>query len=263
MPNVSQQPEPTTTRAVHLVLITVIALAFVGFLVGIRQGTPVPDFEPRDRTMPAEFADAVPAMSYAEFDRRQYGPNAGWSGSLADDMDQPQVDLSEQPRRTEEGRQLVLAARAERRAFDGAPPVVPHPIDQMTSTSCMACHATGAHVGRGVRATKMSHDYMPNCTQCHVEQLQMDLGSFTFAENTFEGLDAPLGGDRAWEGAPPTVPHPIFMRENCLSCHGATGPEPIRTTHPWQTNCLQCHAPSALLDQVVREDRPSLLGEID
>jgi nitrate reductase (cytochrome), electron transfer subunit len=59
------------------------------------------------------------------------------------------------------------------------------------------------------------------------------------------------------------VPHPIFMRENCLSCHGAAGPEPIRTTHPWQTNCLQCHAPSAVLDQIVRDDRPSLLSGVD
>lgn len=254
------QPETTATRAVHLMLAAVIALAFVGFFVGIRQGTPSPTFEPRHIIVPEEFADALPAMSYAEFDRRKHGPNAGWKSSFIQ-LQQPETDLLADPGRREENRQAFFAARADRRAFDGAPPVVPHPVDQMTSASCVACHSEGTFIGRGVRATVMSHEFMPNCTQCHVEQLQLDLGSYVFRQNIFDGLESGQGR-RAWDGAPPTVPHSVFMRENCLSCHGVSGPSPIRTTHPWQTNCLQCHAPSAVSDQFVRDDQPSMLPPI-
>jgi hypothetical protein len=46
------------------------------------------------------------------------------------------------------------------------------------------------------------------------------------------------------------------MRANCLGCHGPTGAEPIRTTHPLRANCLQCHAVSAVLDQAAYDDQP-------
>lgn len=259
----AHQPQPPTARALHLVLIAIIGLAFVGFFVGIRQGTTVPDLSPPDRTAAPSHTDTIPDTAYSDFDRRTFGPNRNWQSSLAD-VEQPTIDLIEfdDPNRSDAGRRAVLAARDERRAFHGAPPVVPHPIDQMGTASCMACHGDGLHIGRGVRAPMMSHVYMPNCTQCHAEMLSPDLDPFVLAENTFEGSDAPLGGQRAWIGAPPTIPHHVFMRENCMACHGPTGPEPIRTTHPWQTNCMQCHAPSALLDQVVTEDHPSLLSEL-
>lgn len=249
------QPSGSTTvsgRAMHLFLAGVIALAFVGLFVGIRQGTPAPSpgQRPPDRAATsADDSDAIPAMAYLDFDRRAVGPNREWRSVLSD-LDQPDEDMFAYPHRTEAGRRAVLAARAERRAFDGAPPVVPHPIDQMSSTSCMACHGEGLRIGE-LRASKMSHQYMPNCTQCHVEQRSPDLPDLETARNTFAGFEAPLGGERAWHGAPPTIPHTTFMRENCMACHGQTGPEPIRTTHPWQTNCLQCHAPSAVLDQGV------------
>ena len=38
------------------------------------------------------------------------------------------------------------AERAKRRAFDGAPPVIPHGVRQRTSASCLACHRKGALV---------------------------------------------------------------------------------------------------------------------
>ena len=48
---------------------------------------------------------------------------------------------------------------------------------------------------------------------------------------------------RAYEGAPPLVPHDVESRKGvCLSCHG-TGEEgaPI-TPHPNRTHfCIQCH----------------------
>jgi cytochrome c-type protein NapB len=64
-------------------------------------------------------------------------------------------------------------------------------------------------------------------------------------ENDFDGLDAPGAGPRASIVAPPQLPHRVFMRENCDSCHGVNGRDPIRSSHPWRESCSQCHASSS------------------
>jgi cytochrome c-type protein NapB len=245
-------------RAVQLSLAGVIGLAFVGFVVGIRQGAPRPEPKPVVRDAPEARPDAIPATAYRDFDRRRLGRNRQWKTTLAS-LEQPPLDLFDKPQRSEAALREALVARAGRRAFDGAPPVVPHPIDQLSTASCLACHSDAIAIGsspdRIVRATKISHAILSNCTQCHVEQQAAQLEKTPHQQNTFVGKPAPLGGRRAWNGAPPTVPHTVFMRETCLSCHGPAGAEPIRTTHAWRTNCLQCHAPSAVLDQVADNDR--------
>jgi cytochrome c-type protein NapB len=258
--SVAQDAAPSTPifRAVQLFLAGVIGLAFVGFFVGIRQGVPAPQAEPPPRNPAEPHPEVIPATAYRDFDRRRVGPNRNWHSTLVS-LPQPPLDLFQPPRRTEAGRRETLAVRAQRRAFDGAPPVVPHPVDQRSTTSCLVCHGEGASIGMApdgstLRATKMSHGFLANCTQCHVEQQAVEFAEFPQAENLFQGRAAPLGGRRAWKGAPPTVPHSSFMRESCLSCHGPAGAEPIRTTHAWRTNCLQCHAPSAVLDQSSSDD---------
>lgn len=245
----------------HLFLAAVIGLAFVGLIVGIRQGSPVSHATPRELRDPDDHPDAVPATAYRDFDRRKVGPNADWRSKLSD-LKQPDVNLfAPLPPQTAEARKAVIEARAQRRAFDGAPPVVPHPIDQMTTTGCIACHGQGLRIGDRV-AAKMSHAFMANCTQCHVEQQSPHLPDLPTADNSFIGLAAPLGGERAWPGAPPTIPHTTRLRENCIACHGPTGPAPIRTTHPWRFNCLQCHAPSAALDQATFDPVPSFIESL-
>lgn len=244
------------TRAAHLILAAVIGLAFVGFFVGLRQGKTIPELRPPLAGKTESHADAVPATAYRNFDRRQVGPNRAWKNSLAN-LQQPAVDLFRRPERTEESRLAVLAQRAKRRAFDGAPPVVPHPIDQTGTASCLACHGEELMIGKGVWAPKMSHPVLAGCTQCHVEQISASLDPMPQPENQFQGLRSTRGGGRAWAGAPPTMPHATFMRENCMSCHGPTGADPIRTSHPYRASCQQCHAPSAALDQrVVGEQSP-------
>jgi nitrate reductase (cytochrome), electron transfer subunit len=244
-------------RVVQMLLVAVIGMAFVGLIVGMRQGATFyvpasPVYQPV-----TDYADAVPATAYRDFDRRRFGPNAGWQSSLAD-LEEPPVDPNASVMWNEEARAALLSARASRRAFDGAPPVVPHPIDQMSPASCISCHADGRQIA-GVRAPQMSHGMMQNCTQCHVEQRSDELRSTTSVRNSFLGLEAPLVGGRAWEGAPPTIPHSTLLRDNCLSCHGAKGPEPIRSSHPWRSNCMQCHAPSAELDQGLFSSTPRFL----
>lgn len=142
-------------------------------------------------------------------------------------------------------------ARASRRAFAGAPPVIPHPVAQRDYPSCLACHADGLRIDTRI-APAMSHRLIENCMQCHTTQQAAappplraasaeQPSSATIAGNSFEGAREGVG-ERAYLGAPPQMPHTTFMRETCASCHGVLG-QGIRTTHPERANCLQCHAP--------------------
>ena len=123
-----------------------------------------------------------------------------------------------------------------------------HPIDQRTSTACVACHGEGAKTA-SLRVPRMSHPFLTNCLQCHVENNPAQKLAALFRENSFTGLEAPKEGPRAFAGAPPQIPHATWMRSDCMSCHGSSGLHGIRTTHPWRMNCQQCHVPSASSDQ--------------
>lgn len=138
----------------------------------------------------------------------------------------------------------AASLRSNRRAYDGAPPVVPHgPM----GAECVACHNEhGMPVKDLGFAPPTPHGMTPgmsttsHCQQCHVYALTTE----TFVSNSFEGSPQDLrSGARAYEGAPPVMPHPLFMRENCAVCHsGPAAREEIRTSHPDRPNCLQCHA---------------------
>jgi cytochrome c-type protein NapB len=133
--------------------------------------------------------------------------------------------------------------RAERRAYDGAPPVIPHNDFGMT---CTQCHNLGGIEVPDVGfAPPYPHDGtlglsgLARCRQCHV----FAATDGTFVANSFVGLPQDLRrGRRLNPIAPPTIPHRIFMRENCLACHGgAAAREEIRTSHPERVRCRQCH----------------------
>jgi len=133
--------------------------------------------------------------------------------------------------------------RAELRAYDGAPPVIPHMGFGMT---CTECHNPIAIEVPGIGlAPPYPHDGtlglsgLSRCRQCHVFARTAGV----FVANGFVGLPQDLRhGQRLNEIAPPTIPHKVFMRENCLACHGgATAREEIRTTHPERVQCRQCH----------------------
>jgi cytochrome c-type protein NapB len=99
-------------------------------------------------------------------------------------------------------------------------------------------------------AAMLSHALHESCTQCHTTAAAAPPppgAPRSAIDNGFAGLGERTG-ERAYPGAPPTMPHPSFMRERCESCHGVLGLG-IRTTHPWRASCPQCHAPSAALDQ--------------
>jgi len=148
--------------------------------------------------------------------------------------------------------------RAGRRAYDGAPPTIPHDAFGM---SCDACHDRDGTPVTGVGYAPASpHDGTPmagattRCRQCHVFAASDEL----FVESEFVGLPQDLRpGSRATPGAPPTIPHRTLMRENCLACHDGPGArEAIRTSHPERWRCRQCHV--AVKD---RESFVSAFGE--
>ncbi|MHC4450774.1 MAG: hypothetical protein ACYS0E_11670 [Planctomycetota bacterium] len=133
--------------------------------------------------------------------------------------------------------------RAQRRAYDGAPPVIPH---QPFGAACVNCHTMeGLNVPNVGFAPPSPHKLTRGmagttyCTQCHVWKQSNDL----FRENSFVGLAQDLRqGKAAMLGSPPVIPHAIQMRENCKACH--TGPaarEEIRCDHPERVSCRQCH----------------------
>ena len=148
-------------------------------------------------------------------------------------------------------RMRSIEVRATLRAFEGAPPVIPHSIADLNIHTCRACHAEGLQAGDKV-AKMVSHTYLTNCTQCHVEAAGPLFGAADAAPpNSFQGFrSSGYGGTRAWAGAPPVMPHSTFMRTNCGSCHGEHGYDGWRPDHLSRTNCVQCHAPAAEFDQL-------------
>ena len=157
-----------------------------------------------------------------------------------------------------EEKTAALQRRDANRAFNGAPPTIPHAVSETSTAACMACHGAGAKT-ETLRIPKMSHQFLSNCTQCHVESSPRHATASLFRETSFVGLPAPTAGPRAFAGAPPQIPHSTWMRGECMSCHGFAGLQGIRTTHPWRNNCTQCHAPSSKLDQTPLASEPKFL----
>jgi cytochrome c-type protein NapB len=142
----------------------------------------------------------------------------------------------------------IAEKRAARRSYDGAPPAIGH---ELFDIECTACHARQAVEieGRGW-SPAMPHNEggaFTNCRQCHVVTTTDTL----FQASLFQPLEQNLrSGRREHRGAPPVIPHKLFMRENCLACHdGPAAREAIRVTHPERERCLQCHVQQRVADE--------------
>jgi len=239
-------------RSLAVLLSAAVAIAVSGFISGARERSSV---RPAPHRASEPGSDAPPAPSYGELAARADARRSLGASRLEELR-------SARPARTdfvapasEEERTHAVAERARRRAYEGAPPVVPHAVTQRSVESCLACHGEGLVV-EGRTAPKMSHASFLSCTQCHVEQAggvaylpaaMMPPPAATLSG--FEGRARAGPGRRAGPGAPPEIPHPTLMRGDCMSCHGLLGAPGLRTTHPERQSCTQCHAPSAALDQ--------------
>ncbi len=271
-----------TGRKTSLLLTGIIAIAVVGYFVGVDAGVPREDYDETaaqamdvlgsdqdsvsDEVIAAEAdlvagsAVVIPAAAYSEMRQAELGSIAQSKPSLEriHSGNEYQRCISCHNPHTagvkpnEQDKLESLAIRASRRAFNGAPPVIPHAIERTNDAACYACHGEGALVGQRV-ANRMSHGPLPNCLQCHVAPPPQPFANVEpVVANSFVGLPAPIAGERAFPGAPPVIPHSTWMRERCLSCHGGVVGWPgLEVTHRWRTNCVQCHASSATLEQAV------------
>lgn len=137
------------------------------------------------------------------------------------------------------------SASQSRRAYPGAPPTIPHPLlseKGIGGKSCLQCHNNGGYVDQfKAFAPVTPHPEMLNCKQCHVPTKTKGV----FKESDYKKAPFPTIHQSAMPGSPPVIPHPIMMRENCMSCHaGAGARKDIRVTHANRVNCRQCHVPN-------------------
>lgn len=232
-------------RSLHIVCTIAIGVALVGYFVGQGGNRTRPDV---DRSAPVPIGTAQPALSYTELRSRSLSPNRDFTSDLARLASRPVADTL----RTDLAARLQsLADRALRRSYNGAPPVIPHPVDTTSPAACLACHGDGLRVGER-SASRIPHDRFLSCLQCHAEsRTGVPGGDIPPPTSTFVGLPAPQSGARAYQGAPPQMPHTSWMRGTCLACHGPTGMPGMLTSHPERQNCRQCHASSATLDQAI------------
>ncbi len=137
-----------------------------------------------------------------------------------------------------------LKDKYNRRAYSGAPPVVPHPVEKIGKVpfeSCNQCHEKGGFApSLNKWAPVTPHPEYSNCRQCHVSKLT----NKTFKPTSFKGIQPPKLNQRGLFSSPPKIPHTLQLRGNCSACHsGPAAPMEIRTSHPERTNCRQCHVP--------------------
>lgn len=249
----SSTPDWVNSRLPLLAGVFLTGCAFVGFLLGISEeqdpsraswkGKPAQNHLSKSQ-------ETVPfVVSYSEIATADFKKNPKLAMHFSQ-LKQQKPGIFDPVIKKPEMKNLAILDRVKTRAFEGAPPTIPHLVDDVRAEKCLVCHGEGVRIGNRV-ASKMSHPRFSNCVQCHV--VKQSTGPFEDpplnAVNQFVGVARPGPGLRAHPTAPPSVPHATFMREDCMSCHGLLTRSGLRTTHPWFTNCLQCHAPSAALDQ--------------
>ena len=264
-----REGEPATTRGGWRSGGMLLALSFgvgvTGFQIatGVELGTETPSSRSDTRHLDSageasanlEAGGVVAARPYLEITPLALAASAGQQPGLHRGLTPERlVEFYGSAPASSSERAATLERRAQRRAYAGAPPVVPHAIDQLGTQACTVCHAEGMQVGNVV-APAMSHGYLANCTQCHVEArgaLPLEWGEAELLSmgSLFQGQSEPGAGSRAWQGAPPTIPHSTWMRSACITCHASEVGAGLQTSHPWRTSCTQCHAPSADLDQM-------------
>jgi len=253
--NETTSPSQAYNKAFQVLFVVVLVAAISGYFVGLRQTSVDAERDASQQlatTSPGELGDAPKAVGYQATRIADLGPNAKWQSNL-EDLKQPAVEPPPIDPPDEQQRAEALADRSARRAFAGAPPTVPHTIDQLDTASCLACHETGLAVGKR-RAPKMCHELLSACNQCHIAESAVPTGLAESLEPAFDpsqfiGAIAKPIGKRAYPGAPPVTPHPTWMREDCMSCHGPAGSRPLQTTHPERQSCEQCHTAEAALEQ--------------
>ncbi|MEN8135625.1 MAG: nitrate reductase cytochrome c-type subunit [Thermodesulfobacteriota bacterium] len=137
----------------------------------------------------------------------------------------------------------------ELRQYPGAPPRIPHAVPffyQDDNSDCIACHEDGGYdAEQDAYAPVTPHPENESCFQCHVPQRTEKL----FVETTWRSISPPKLGRSQMGGSPPTIPHSLQLREDCIACHaGPAAVAEIRVEHASRGNCRQCHVPMVVTE---------------
>jgi len=120
----------------------------------------------------------------------------------------------------------LSAADAELLGLHVEPPQqVGHPLGGPGFEACLDCHRRDAHAALDTAAAA-TDGARSACLGCHA--------AFASPDGALPAPTAPL---------PPRIPHRLFMRERCLSCHGEHGAAGLAVEHASRSQCLQCHLP--------------------
>ena len=219
-------PRHDPTRTIGMVSAAVVAIAAIGFVTGTQASRYVATEPPGARERVEGVPGAFDARTHAELAIRPWELTPAPAGS-------PPSAAPPGPR------EHVGSV-----AYSGAPPTIPHPVRSGAAAECLSCHQDGWRLG-DAWANPIPHRELSSCTQCHVSA-NPPLGGIpdegpAAVPSTFEGWRRTARGSRAYAAAPPTVPHPTFMRDRCVSCHGPLGRAPLQTPHPERQSCVQCH----------------------
>jgi cytochrome c-type protein NapB len=242
----------SATRRLNLLLAVASSVAVVGFFTGTGPAPQPSGYLTETGTSTQPYPRAP---RQKDMESTRYAERYAAEARAIDAMAVPPRSLTDVVAIDPTAYRQAVASRAAGRAYDGAPPTVPHRVDAYGVPACLSCHAKGLAV-EGKAAPPMSHEVFSNCLQCHATRtsslpFEAALPSSVAVENSFVGSASPGHGPRAWPVAPPQIPHRSFMRERCASCHGiwATG---IASSHAARQNCTQCHTPAAEADQAPR-----------
>ncbi len=227
----SESPSVATLRLIPLVCVIGMSLAFVGYLAGLLEKDYVESQSHSEQKLTT--ADAVIAVNYLEQPRSTMSPNLDWNQGL-DPSAHPLAPASQSISSGDSKKSENL------RAYTGAPPVIPHPVDAISVSSCLACHEKGMSLG-DLSAPAIPHEPFASCTQCHAPPAEAFLVSEQLPQSEFKGLKENRNIPKNNSKGAPIIPHTTLMRDNCLACHGASGKQPMKPTHRKETVCQRCH----------------------
>ena len=134
-------------RVVGLLVAVVVAVAAIGIATGMSNSS-YQAKRPAVRERPPA-GDVPPARSHTELQENPWTtPDAAsaWQKSVAIAA-AASAPISAPAETAGTSIEKTLIERAARRAYDGAPPVVPHPIRASGAAECLACHAKGFALG--------------------------------------------------------------------------------------------------------------------
>ncbi|MCB1159715.1 MAG: nitrate reductase cytochrome c-type subunit [Leptospiraceae bacterium] len=130
--------------------------------------------------------------------------------------------------------------RYTNRAYEGAPPTIPHSVEEWGRENCLSCHEEGKAAREGKLAKVTPHAFQLSCRQCHVPSVS----NSQFQKTDFVGYRLTGVLNKVQALSPPYIPHRLQDRKNCIACHlSESSPEILKPAHGLRVNCLQCHVP--------------------